>query len=252
VKALDSLLSPRSRRIYVLSIYAVLLVAVLSTTLVFVLVLLSRSHTAFTDKLGGVADVLAGGTLLLAVIAGLVALQAYAAATGLPDLELQVRFEYSQENHPVFRGSVAAGGWVEATSPLGQTAATILIRNRSDYSARDPALVVRLVAMTFDHRGEDSDWLIIESDNMGVSAVQWDGGPMYSIHGGSIRRLPLLDLRSLRYRPERGEPALMFELLSDGGYRRKVYMAAGFVEDADSMESLAPRNAIRNEGVGWM
>jgi len=233
---------------FVLGVYAVLLLIIVVITFVLVLIFLSRPHTAFADKVGEIA----GGTLLLAVIGGLVALQAYAAATGLPDLGLQMRFEYSQKNLPVFRGSVAGNGWVEATSPPVQTIATILIRNRSDYSAKNPALVIRLVAMAFDHRKEDGGWVVIESSNTGVSAVQWDGGPLYSIHGDSIRRLPLLDLHNLRYMPEEGEPALMFELLADGGYRRKASMAVRFVKDADSVETLTPQSVVTNETTDWI
>jgi hypothetical protein len=252
MKALDGLFSPRSRRIYTLGIYTVLLVAILSLAFVFAVILLSRSHTVFADKLAEIADVLAGGTLLLAMVGGLVALQAYAAATGLPDLELQVRFEYSQENRPIFRGSVAENGWVEATSPTSQTMATILIRNRSSYSAKNPALILRLVAMTFARRKEDDDWLVIEADDGGATAVQWDGGPTYSIHGDSIRRLPPLHLVSLRYLPGSGKPTLTFELLSDGGYRRRTCLAVEFVNAANSTESLTAGDGGMKEAAKWI
>jgi hypothetical protein len=65
-------------------------------------------------------------------------------------------------------------------------------------------------------------WIVIGFANtLGITAVQWDGGPNYSVHGKSIRQLPPLDPRPLRQPVDRGPAGLSFELLADG-YRREV------------------------------
>ena len=48
-------------------------------------------------------------------------------------------------------------------------------------------------------------WTVVDfiSTN-GISAVQWDGGPAYSIHGRSTRRLPILYLDNLYAIPDWG------------------------------------------------
>lgn len=218
----------RLRRRFVLAAYAALLIVVLLATAVYIVAVLPRSHLALSDKLALAGDAAAAGTLLLAVIGGLVALQAYAAATGLPALAVQVWFARSAKNHPVFRGGRTADGYLETASLPGQTIATIRVRNRGDYSANNPAVILRLSGMSFDLPGDYPDWAVLESDISGVTAVQWDGGPMYSIHGGSARRLPPLDLYRLRYLPTSGQPLLTVELLADGGYRRTVSLGVRF------------------------
>ena len=62
------------------------------------------------DKLVAAGDVLVGATLLLAVIATLVALLAYAVSTGLPDLQISVRFDGSSPNNPAFEATVGRSG----------------------------------------------------------------------------------------------------------------------------------------------
>src|SRR5262249_5439083 len=81
--------------------YSVLLLAVAGGTAAVAVTLLS-SHGGSADHLAEVGDAFAGGTLLLALLAGAVAVQAYAYASGLPRLMFQVQFEFSEPNKPVF------------------------------------------------------------------------------------------------------------------------------------------------------
>jgi hypothetical protein len=69
-----------------LAVYAGMLVLV---TLVIAVLSLSWLHSSSSDRLEVIGNFLALGTLLLALVAGIVALAAYSAATGLPDLKLQ-------------------------------------------------------------------------------------------------------------------------------------------------------------------
>jgi hypothetical protein len=69
-----------------LTVYGVLLITVTVGTGVAALSWLSSTSQ---DHLAVIANFLTLGTLLLALIAGIIALAAYSAATGLPDLKLQ-------------------------------------------------------------------------------------------------------------------------------------------------------------------
>jgi len=51
-------------------------------------------------------------------------------------------------------------------------------------------------------------------------SMQWDGGPTYSIHGYSTRRLPDLHLTGLEHVRTLGPPRINVMVLADGGYRR--------------------------------
>ena len=67
-----------------LAVYAGLLILITLAIGIFALLWL-RSPS--DDRLAVIANLLSFGTLLLALVAGIVALAAYSAATGLPDLQ---------------------------------------------------------------------------------------------------------------------------------------------------------------------
>lgn len=226
----------RFQRRMVLIFSCLLLSAVVAVAVVWIIEVLSSSAHGFSDRLAEATVIIAGATLLLAFIAALLALLAYAVATGLPNLELQVRFEFSELNKPVFRAHVAENSWLEAER-FKQTMGTISLRNINGYSARNPAVVVRLIGMAFTTGDQvpSTEWVIIDFANtIGIKAVQWDGGPTFSIHGHSVRRLPVLDLVRLQQIPPWGKPALAFELLADGGYRREITVPVDFAVDQQS------------------
>jgi hypothetical protein len=228
----------RARRGVLLSTYIVLLFAVVAATMTLVALFVSSSHLKFSDRLAAIGDVVTSSTLLLALIAALVALQAYAAATGLPDLKLQVWFDSSRRNYPVFRASRQENGWLRTTTPERQTSARVSLRNCSTYSARNPALVVRLRGMFLHNVEQLADWSPVEFiDTLGATVLQWDGGVAYSIHGSSIRRLPTLNFAQVSYVPEWGEPSIEFEMLADGGYRREVSIRVGFRTNSNLSQS---------------
>lgn len=106
----------------------------------------SSADTA--DRLAAAGDVLVGATLLLAVIAALVGLLAYGVSTGSPDLRLSVHFEFSGFNKPAFESGVQDNGWLKAKH-YKQTSGKVSLHNDSGYSAKNPALIVRLNAMAF-------------------------------------------------------------------------------------------------------
>lgn len=215
----------------------------LVTVILTVIALTSSADTA--DRLAAAGDVLVAATLLLAAVAALVALLAYAVSTGPPDLKLSIRFDSSEANKPIFSAEIGEDGKVTARGGK-QIRGRISVRNDSGYSARNPAVVVRLRAMVYlpeDHRiTRETDstsiwaspaghWAVIDFIRQaGIAAVQWDGGPTYSIHGHSTRALPDLRLERLKAMPDRGTPALIIEILAEG-YRKEMTLPVNFVVD---------------------
>ena len=78
-----------------------------------------------------IGNLLSLGTLLLALVAGIVALAAYSAATGLPDLKLKFRLPQGMTNRVRFIPDASGSAWRSTT-------ATLVVRNNSSYAARSP------------------------------------------------------------------------------------------------------------------
>jgi hypothetical protein len=215
----------RGRSVLLRTIGIAVAVITVATVILTVLALSSSASTA--DKLEAAGDVLVGATLLLAAIAAVVALLAYAVST----------FNFSYPNNPVFKANREESGRLNAEE-FKQLTGNIQIRNKSSYSAKNPAVIIRLRLMAFVRKGHDGNWPVIDFANMnGITAVQWDGGPTYSIHGNSTRRLPDLQLDKLRAYP--ASPALVIELLADG-YRKEIILPVDFTVDG---RSQFPRGA---------
>jgi cation diffusion facilitator CzcD-associated flavoprotein CzcO len=118
----------------------------------------------------------------------------------------------------------------------------VLLRNNSNYLAKNPAVIVQLCAIAFfDKKHLPESWVITdfteipEFVGLGTAymSLQWDGGPTYSIHGHSIRRLPDLHLSDLWVLPGWGSPELKIVILADG-YRKEVRLPVDFVVDGTS------------------
>lgn len=242
------------RRRITIGIYGLLLFAALCSTGIIAGILLTSPKPDLAVRLAEVGDLLTSGTVILALIAGLVALQAYASATGLPKLEIQIWFRYSYKNSPMFNAA-NNGDRLETTTPHDQTVAMVLLRNRSSYSARNPAVIIRLEAI--ESRVDNGiahaqkSWNIFRFPDESVGErdapiFQWDGGGDYSIHGRSARRLPDIDLGVLFYRSEWGMPRMRIELLADGGYRRNLEVTVRFRVDEHS-PSISSINGIASE-----
>jgi hypothetical protein len=143
----------------------------------------------------------------------------------------------------VFQGEVADNGWVKARQ-FKQTSGRIILRNESGYSARNPAVVVRLRGMAFlpgEYWSNErwTSWTTIDFVNtVGITAVQWDGGTT-SIHGHSRRHLPI-DLRQLWHIPDSGDPSITFDLLAEG-YGRVVDVPVDFTVDGQPMFNISDR-----------
>jgi hypothetical protein len=234
------------RKVFLGATVTAVAVVTLITVILTVLALTSSADTA--DRLAAAGDVLVGATLLLAAVAALVALLAYAVSTGAPDIQLSVQFDRSTPNDPAFEADIQDDGALRtkiSTLNIGK----VLLRNNSGYSAKNPAVIVRLHGMFFspdDPASFEKEWASMELADYEVqffpqshllTVVQWDGGPTYSIHGHSIRRLPDLQFTNLWQIPDWGKPALTFEILAEG-YRKEIPLPVDFIVDG---KSLFPR-----------
>lgn len=211
----------RCRRRLWLGFFSVLLLAITAAVLAPVVSVIGSQSGQFSDRLAETGDWLAGGTLVLAAFAGLVALKAYASATGLPDLKISL----------IIEGPQIPGDDFDPERPVYTRRATgpfrfnIAIKNDSDYSARNPAVIMRLpgnyLATHSSQIGEG--WAITDGTNKEIFSVQWDGGATYSIHGHSIRKIRLdVGFVILQTRDRYAK----FELLAEG-YRREIQIELG-------------------------
>src|SRR5690349_6714785 len=187
-----------ARRRAMLIFYTLLLFAVGLMVLIIVLVWSSSKHD---DRLAVIANFLAGGTLLLALLAGFVALQAYAAATGPPDLKFSIENSRSASTELVFLLERWAQGEIASGPP--DSSVSIFVANSSKYSASNPAVILRLrdAAIHGEMYADTGVWTVIDwqedKEARELTAFQWDGGPTYSVHGKSTRRLPMINLQGL-------------------------------------------------------
>lgn len=225
----------RIRRRIILVGYSALLFLVLGATAGVLIFFMGGANLNLTDRLAVIGDLLAGGALLLSFIAALLAVQAYAAATGLPSLSVQVWFGASSKNIPVFTANEEENGWLAIGAPNRQTVAQISIYNAGLYSARNPVVVLRLEGMFVRGIQDFAEWAAVDAEEgFGVTGLQWDGGGDYSVHSKSVRKLPTLDLMGLCYVPEWGKPGLRLELLAEAGYRRLVQIPVSISSGVDT------------------
>jgi hypothetical protein len=118
-----------------LAVYGGLLVLVAGGIGVATLIWL---NSASSDRLAVISNLLSLGTLLLALVAGIVALAAYSAATGLPDLTLSIDLPGNRYNEVSFFASEwSVGPWLPVTVLAG-----ITVKNSSKYAARTPAVII--------------------------------------------------------------------------------------------------------------
>jgi hypothetical protein len=165
------------------------------------------------DKTVIVNTVVAFGAYILVALALLVALAAYIAATGRPKLSPVIQFTFSEPNEPVFWIASDSPAWGRTVKTYKQTEGNVSLKNDSPYAARNPGMRI-----TLDGLGgiaPQQDWTIIQQANMvGITAIQWDGGADYIIHGRWSRTLPRLDVKGMFAYKE--DPAFVVEIAADG------------------------------------
>jgi hypothetical protein len=222
-----------------LAVYAGLLLLI---AVVIGVAALSWLTSRSDDRLAVISNFLALGTLLLALVAGIVALAAYSAATGLPDLKVKVLMAERIPNE-IWFPTPSDPNWKVAgiTGDSWKTTASIIVENTSIYAARIPAVIVEFRGAGIRPQNYASSGTWTPTTRIGdyILAVQWDGGPNYSIHGKSSRHLPDLSLQGIRpyesFSADETPPQIIIRLLADG-YKREVALPVKF----DSKAGAAP------------
>lgn len=202
------------------------------------------------DKVLIVNTVIAACALALVGWGVIVALAAYIIATGNPDLAPEITFNFSNVNEPVFKAKVdfpEPGGGLP-TEPFKQMDGRVVIRNRSKYAARNPGVLIELDGLGIYPPPDLGDWRVISSANMvGITAIQWDGGADYIVHGKWHRTLPSLDFRGLA--SFSSHPHLIVSIAADGFGPRKWRMPVrvlGPIDYHKYMKELVATASERN------
>ncbi len=169
---------PSRARIWLLgTVLAVVTVGGLGAALVFGL----TSNWDRTDVIGGMGIALGIATLLLAGIASVVAVAAYAAATAVPDLEPQIMFPGCEINEPVLINNpsqTSPGVFSMFVSSGGLMRARVRIYNRSAFPGRNPSFRIQLVNLRVQRKQpivplasivSPQRWEVIDGDPTGAA-----------------------------------------------------------------------------------
>ncbi len=169
------------------------------------------------DHVAVVNVVVALAAYVLVAFSVVVALLAYLAATGRPDLHAVIQFNFSYPNEPVFEAidkSFSDDTLMIELAQYKQLYATVYIENRSSYAGHNPGLRIELSGI--GGLREQSGWSSIEhASTVGLIAIQWDGGADLLIHGKWPRPLPGLDF-SDAFVFKRVKPELTVTVVADG------------------------------------
>jgi hypothetical protein len=193
-----SWLDARIRRRLQILIYAVIIGVAVALAIVLTAALAFRSTFDLSDRLSAINDILAGAALLLGLTAGLIALQAHAAATGRPDIKVQVWLGTDPPNQLTLAAVPTDHGRLRSKPVGDQAIMHIRLENRSDYSASDLVVSVHFRGVAFDREFGTliNGWRVVDAvDGHGATAAEWSSGS--PLHGRTSRRLPELDTRSL-------------------------------------------------------
>jgi hypothetical protein len=167
--------------------------------------LVLRSGLKTSDRLTGLADVLAAGTFVLAAFAGIVAIAAYRLSARRPQLAIDLDIGCSSSPFLfVIDDQVEApeGFWALSEAAKmpdmfipnscdNMLTARPRLRNSADYTARNPAVRIEFLGLSRIPSGQ-ADWVRL-ADNL----VLWEGRADYAIHGSFTRELSPLKLAGL-------------------------------------------------------
>jgi hypothetical protein len=176
-------------------------------------------------KMATINTVAVLATLIVAVLAGIVAIAAYAIASGQPDLDAVIRFEFSEPNSPRFYLARDPGEdpshW--PLESFKQLTGRVTLTNRSRYAARNPGIRIRFDGIS--GLGDIPGWdTAVFTHMVGVTEIQWDGGADRMIHGEWSRNLPGINLFGASWLRHLGTPTMTVTVVADGvSPRSRVY-----------------------------
>ena len=139
------------------------------------------------DKPTLVTVALTADALFFGFVAAVLALAAYWSASGKAKLTVEFWFNFSDPNELVFKVDEPRAGdqWMPIVQ-FKQNRASVVVRNRSRYSARNPGVFVSLRGVSLSTAPDG--WKATRRVNMlGVTELMWDGE---IVHGDMPLPLP--------------------------------------------------------------
>ncbi|WP_034090161.1 hypothetical protein [Streptacidiphilus albus] len=178
-----------------------------------------RFHLPVHDdtKMALINTVAVLAALIVAVLAGIVAIIAYAAASGQAKLKATVTFGTGDPNSPDFALDAiteeSAKLW--PLSPTNLLWGQVLLENSSAYAARNPGVRIRFDGLVgaLQVGGWES---VKEDDATSVTEIQWDGGADRMIHGKWSRTLPRINLAGASWLRSVQRPTMTVTVVADG------------------------------------
>jgi hypothetical protein len=169
-----------------------------------------------SDRATVVNTVISGCSLALVGWGVIVALAAYVSATARPDLVFELVFNFSAPNRPVFKAAVGfpEPGQHTTIEPFKQADGRMILRNKSSVAARNPGVLIEFDGCALIKHNLEGWNPITFASTVGVTAIQWDGGADYIIHGRWRRTLPNLNFRG--FTAYRSDPAIAVTIAADG------------------------------------
>jgi hypothetical protein len=197
------------------------------------------------DKATTVTVALTVGAFLFGAVAILLAFFAYWSASGTPDLSVEIRFDFSEPNKPLFKVDPPdENGWVPIPA-FKQVQGHVTVRNASVYAARNPGVRIRLHGLS--RRNEDPGWTSTMFVNMlGAIEAQWDGGADEIIHGKWERVLPIFKLQGSHVLPGQ-TPSLEITVVADGVEPRTMMVPVQTATEEEWDEIMKARNEAEVE-----
>ena len=186
-------------------LFAALIAVVLGATATIVggVAAWERPYDSLTDQLTAEAVVAAGGTFYLAVVAGALALVAYAESLRQPDLFVRCSLLFDVpglrpgDERPPQRHVVATIPTDERAWVLPDAVLYTVVENRGDGTARNVTVNV-WVGLAWSRLGNDfpPPWIVNESEDHSEHRLQWEGGTDLAIHPSGRRDLPTCRIRN--------------------------------------------------------
>jgi hypothetical protein len=187
-------------------------------------------HNAIpSDRIAAITAAFTAATFVLAALAALVALFAYQVAAQTPDLLPEIKFWFCPGNAVfLIKGPQDGAAGIplltqrqipgQMLSFLVQFQAWVRVTNRRLWSARQPALRLRLRGLilpsnsTVERAGK---WVVDQTDSLrSTIGLRWEGT---AIHGGETRNLPGLELYELRATDD--NPVITLEVFAEGFHK---------------------------------
>jgi hypothetical protein len=186
------------------------------------IVLIWKSALSLDQRLVAVGDTLAAGGLFLAIVASVVAVLAYRVSIQRPSLVATAEVDGAFVDIELgLDGPDSAGerriARLPHPGPQSKSVPLVLrIENDSAWSARNVA--VRIDVKGMRGIGAPMEWSRAGTDGTTghTSALKWEGGADYAIHGNWTRELPPLELAGVIVDPPLEACELLVDVVAEG------------------------------------